>query len=200
VKIVSTKDNGQTDGINKAYKFVTGDIVAWQNSDDIYCNDAFIKVANGFKDSGVDVIYGDYSLIDESGRTIKVCKSQQWNPLKFKTGRFVPLQPTVFWRKRVSDTIFPLNIDLFYCMDVDFFAKANLRGFNFHYIQDELGKFRMHLSGKTSQLKDFRKVLAEHAKTLNSNYNLDFQQRVLLFKNLAKIYFAKLYLNLKTVM
>jgi glycosyltransferase involved in cell wall biosynthesis len=198
VKIVSTKDNGQTDGINKAYKFVTGDIVAWQNSDDIYCNNSFFKVAEAFTDNSIDITYGDYVLIDENDKTVRICKSHQWNPSKFKTGRFVPLQPTVFWRKKVSDSIFPLDVDLFYCMDVDFFAKANLQGFKFHYIQEELGKFRMHARGKTSQFKDTRKVLGEHARTLNSNYNLDLMQKIMLFKNLTKIYFAKLYLNLKT--
>jgi len=197
VRVVSTKDNGQTDGINRAYHFVTGDIVAWQNSDDIYSIDCFAKIAEAFTNDSVDIVYGDYSLIDGNGVVIRKCKSFIWNPVKFKTGRFVPLQPTVFWRKKVSDSIFPLNEKLYYCMDVDLFAKAHNKGFQFLYIQKELGSFRIHVRGKTSQYVDVLKVLKEHARTLRSNYSFSLIERIALFKNLARIFLGKLYLNFK---
>ena len=197
VRIVSMKDNGQTDGINKAYSFVTGDIVAWQNSDDVYDLNCFSQVVEAFANDKVDIVYGDYRLIDDKGHTIKTCRSHNWHAWKFKTGRFVPLQPTVFWNKRVSDSIFPLNEHLYYCMDVDLFAKAHNRGYQFLYLQKQLGSFRIHALGKTSQYKDILKVLKEHAKTLRANYNLNSIERIALFKNLARLFLIKLYLNIK---
>jgi len=197
VRVVSRKDNGQTDGINKAYQFVTGDIVAWQNSDDLYKDGALHKVAEIFRNTESDVVYGDYVLINEKGGEIRKCKSHQWRSDRFRTGRFVPLQPTAFWRKRVSDKVFPLDADLNYCMDVDFFAKADIAGFKFHYTDDFLGSFRIHETGKTSQYKDMLRVLSEHGRVLKRHYRLRIGEHFRLQKNLGRIFLAKLYLNAK---
>lgn len=42
---VSEKDKGQSDAINKGFKKSTGDILAWQNSDDIYLLGTLSKVS-----------------------------------------------------------------------------------------------------------------------------------------------------------
>src|SRR4051812_24806692 len=43
-KVISEKDSGQSDALNKGFKLVTGDILAWQNADDLYCPNAFQTV------------------------------------------------------------------------------------------------------------------------------------------------------------
>ena len=46
---ISEKDDGQVDAINKGFKKATGDLVGWQNSDDIYMPGSFKKIAESFK-------------------------------------------------------------------------------------------------------------------------------------------------------
>src|SRR4030067_2568795 len=60
---VSEQDNGQAHAINKGFKIASGDIVAWQNSDDIYLPDTFhkvIKVLEKYKDA--ELIFGNIYL------------------------------------------------------------------------------------------------------------------------------------------
>ncbi len=44
---VSKKDKGQTNAINEGLKKVTGDIIAYINSDDVYAPDVFRQVVHG---------------------------------------------------------------------------------------------------------------------------------------------------------
>ena len=44
-------DRGQADAINKGFLESTGDILAWQNSDDIYLPNAFLSAAKVFRNS-----------------------------------------------------------------------------------------------------------------------------------------------------
>ena len=196
IKIVSTSDNGQSDAINRAYKFACGEIIAWQNSDDVYAPDCLKIVSSYFyHNPDIDCIYGDYNLIDESDILIRKCHSYNWNQFLFKVGRFVPLQPTFFWRKKVSDLIFPLDNTLKFCMDVDFIAKCDLVGFKFEYIASHLGDFRMHTLSKTTDLKNTLSVIREHRKVLISHYRYGFREKFFLNYYLTRLFLIKLVLN-----
>ena len=46
---VSEKDHGQSNAINKGLAIATGDIVAWLNSDDQYCEKSLDIISNTFK-------------------------------------------------------------------------------------------------------------------------------------------------------
>lgn len=196
VKIVSFNDLGQSDGINKAYGFATGDIIAWQNSDDVYMPNCFEIVTNFFlNNENIDAVYGDYNLIDSNGSLIRQCHSYLWSQHLFKIGRFVPLQPTFFWRKTVSDKIFPLNNDLKFCMDVDFVAKSDLAGYKLKYIPFHLGDFRMHNLSKTTDIKNTLSVISEHSKVLIGHYKYNFREKFLLYYYLTRLLMIKLVLN-----
>ncbi len=196
VKIVSINDNSQTDGLNKAMEKCTGDIVAWQNSDDIYYRTCFSKVAEAFESDSIDILYGSYNLIGVDGSVIKRCFSHVWNFQQFKTGRFVPLQPTLFWRKDVSDKIFPLDTSLKYCMDVDFMAKAYNSRYIYHFQKDILGAFRIHGNSKTSEWLNTKQVLNEHYQVLLNNFSYTPWEKSMLILNLSRTFMIKIVLNI----
>ena len=45
---ISEKDSGQSSAINKGLKKISGELVAWINSDDLYCPNVFSKIAEYF--------------------------------------------------------------------------------------------------------------------------------------------------------
>ncbi|MEM7537655.1 MAG: glycosyltransferase family 2 protein [Chloroflexota bacterium] len=65
---VSEKDNGQSDAINKAWRQSQGDVVAWLNSDDTYCEDALQRVADAFAHHPDAIgVYGECMYTDAEG-------------------------------------------------------------------------------------------------------------------------------------
>lgn len=172
IKWISEKDSGQSDAINKGFAMSTGDILAWQNADDLYFPNTFELVTRFFQENPqVDIVYGDYQLIDQYGDWVCDVKPPEWNEWLFAHGRFVPMQPTVFWRKHVYEEIGDLDESLHYCMDVDYFARTAKQNFTFAKIPSMLGKFRVHTDSKTQSGINEQKIHAEHKKVLSRTYN-----------------------------
>jgi glycosyltransferase involved in cell wall biosynthesis len=170
--VISEKDNGQSDAINKGFRKCGGDIIAWQNADDNYLPGAFESVVKFFNDNpNVDLVYGYYQLIDSSSNWICDVYPMKWNDWMFKHGRFVPLQPTVFWRRSVLESIGLLDESLHYCMDVDYFARALNKGFNFAGIPLVLGQFRVHDESKTQNKHNKKVVKQEYKSVLARHFN-----------------------------
>ena len=88
-------------------------------------------------------MYGDYEMMDEHGALICRVRPPPWSEWLFARGRFVPMQPSTFWRRSVAGAVGELDPSLHYCMDVDFFARASHLA-RFAYVPELLGRFRMH--------------------------------------------------------
>ena len=171
VKVVSENDKGQSDALNKGFDLSSGDILAWQNADDLYLPGAFQTVVDFFKQHPyVDVVYGYYQLIDSESKWLCDVFPIKWDEWKFAHGRFVPLQPTVFWRRKVYEAVGILNQNLHYCMDVDFFSRIVNKGFKFALIPEMLGQFRVHTQSKTQNSLNEKKVHIEYKNVLASNF------------------------------
>ncbi len=172
IKYLSEKDKGQSDAINKGFDMATGDILAWQNADDTYFPDTFETVVNFFKENpDADIVYGYYQLIDSDSKWICDVYPIKWNRWLFAHGRFCPPQPCFFWRKKVFETVGPLNEQLHYCMDVDFYSRAFNKGFQIKRMPKMIGKFRIHFDSKTQNKNNEKKVYEEYRKVLVANFN-----------------------------
>ena len=147
---ISDEDRGQSDAINKGFRMATGDIIGWLNSDDLYQPDSFARVTQAFEDNPlIDFIYGDYLIIDETGKTL-ICKKEidfDWEIML--CGLNYVAQPNVFFRRRVFDKLGYLSDDLHYVMDYEFWLRAAAHGFRFHHIPIAFAACRWHLSAKT---------------------------------------------------
>ncbi len=177
---ISEKDDGQSNAINKGFRKVTGDIVAWQNADDLYESDTFEFVSSFFKENPhVGLIYGAYYEIDELGKRLSTVKAKSWNEYKFKYGRFCPVQPTVFWRKEVLDKVGLLDESLNYCMDVDFYSRVLKGGFNIKGINKVLGSFRVHQESKTQNLANRKSHKKEYLKVLKKHFRYGLIERII---------------------
>ncbi|MGZ4048694.1 MAG: glycosyltransferase family 2 protein [Bacteroidia bacterium] len=85
--ILSGKDNGIYDAMNKGLKNATGDYVLFLNAgDELYSSDTLTKVFSMFADA--DVYYGNTAVVDSSGkelgdRRLTPPENLTWRSLKF---------------------------------------------------------------------------------------------------------------------
>ena len=80
LKWIFETDKGQSDAINKGFRRSTGDIVAWLNSDDFYCENVFWKIVEIFlKNPQVFWIYGNSYFVDEKGKKITYKRALPFN-------------------------------------------------------------------------------------------------------------------------
>ena len=70
--IVSEKDHGPADALNKGFARATGDLVGWLNADDVYRPGALAKAAAAAKaHPAAAFFFGKCRIVDEEGREIR---------------------------------------------------------------------------------------------------------------------------------
>lgn len=164
---VSEKDKGQSDAINKGFEVATGDIFAWLNSDDIYFQNTFLKVAKYFmENSKTQVVYGNVKLIDENdhvaGERRFIRYITAFLRYGFLHGGFGISQPATFWRRQLYEKVEGLDVDLVHCMDTDLFVKYAIRNARFRFIRDYLSGFRIHKHSKSCNLQEIANKEVEY--------------------------------------
>lgn len=166
IKIISERDRGQTDAINKGMRIAKGDVLAYLNSDDYYETGALKSVKKFFnKDRDAKIIYGQGRLVDEKGRMIRMYKTEH-PTLDSLFRECVISQPTVFMRREVFEKIGEVDTNLNYAMDYDYWIRVSKK-YRFHYIDQILASTRIHTKSKTAQSE---KVFEEILKVLKKNY------------------------------
>jgi glycosyltransferase involved in cell wall biosynthesis len=102
--VISEKDEGIYDAMNKGIMQSTGEIIGILNADDIYSDQNVVeKIVNRFEEiNNLDVSYSnlEYVVRDNVKRVIRFWKSCPYYPDFFKHGH-VPPHPTLFVHRRI---------------------------------------------------------------------------------------------------
>lgn len=170
---VSEHDRGQSDALNKGFRMARGQIVGWLNSDDRYRSGCFRSVLEGFrKYPNMDVVYGDYTWIDERGRITQIRREIGFSHfiLKYHHTLCIPSTATFFKRRIFEEGQF-IDEDLHYSMDYEFFLRLAGTGYRFKHIRRLLADFRWHSQSKTvlasdGQLREFEGIVTKNSALL----------------------------------
>jgi glycosyltransferase involved in cell wall biosynthesis len=153
----SAPDKGQAHAINKGFSRVSGDILAWLNSDDVYEAGVFARVAKFFQEQpDIDVIsgrcrlwYGDARdrLIDPSPlRTLEDFLRIKTN---WRNDRWIA-QPEAFFRRRAFEVAGGVREELFFCFDGCLWIDMAKAGCKFASVDEHWANLRKHDGQKTS--------------------------------------------------
>jgi glycosyltransferase involved in cell wall biosynthesis len=147
---VSERDGGQADALNRGFARATGDIFAWLNSDDVYEPGALRRVAETFAvHPEAALVYGEGWYIDAEGRRIRPCHFVRSSfPQKYIYNKDPILQQSAFWRRSLWRRVGPLNEELNWVFDWEWFIRAS-QVTDFHYIPHFLANYRVHPAAKT---------------------------------------------------
>ena len=163
---VSERDSGQSQALNKGFRNAKGEIIGWLNSDDRYLPKCFEQVAKAFEENPeIDIIYGDYLIVDESGKPLQIRREIEFNEfiLRYHHVLYIPTTAT-FFRRRVFDENNWLSESLQYAMDLEFFIRLSAQGYRFKHIPEVLAEFRLHPDSKTCSSSDKQRM--EHQQVI----------------------------------
>jgi glycosyltransferase involved in cell wall biosynthesis len=163
---VSERDSGQSQALNKGFRNAKGEIIGWLNSDDRYRPKCFEQVAKAFEENPeIDIIYGDYLIVDESGKPLQIRREIEFNEfiLRYHHVLYIPTTAT-FFRRRVFDENNWLSESLQYAMDLEFFIRLSAQGYRFKHIPEVLAEFRLHPDSKTCSSSDKQRM--EHQQVI----------------------------------
>ena len=167
IKVISEKDNGLYDAMNKGVAMATGDIIATINSDDVlYDQNVFQTVIDNF-DEETDIVYADILYCDENlDKTIRDYISGEK-----KNDYWCPAHPSMYVRKQTYDSIGKYNIDYKICSDYDFMIRCSQNNVKFKYVKQYFAKMRY--GGASNGLVGYIKNFFECFKVLRTN-NVSF--------------------------
>ena len=113
-KVISEKDFGIYDAMNKGIKMATGDVIGILNSDDLFSDNKVIAdIVKLFESSKCQATYSDLVYVDKDdiNKVIRYWKSGEYKSGDFKKG-WMPPHPTFFVKKESYDQLGSFNLAL----------------------------------------------------------------------------------------
>lgn len=143
--VVSEKDSGIYDAMNKGVRHATGDIVGILNSDDLYTSSNVIsRVMKEFEDDSVDAVYADlqYVRFHDTSKVVRTWRSGRFSKSKFYYG-WMPPHPTFFVRRQVYEKVGNFDLSLRSAADYEFMLRVLLKNdFRVRYIPEVIVRMR----------------------------------------------------------
>lgn len=164
--VISEKDSGPANAINKGLRLASGEVVSWLNADDRYLPGAFKRVKNIMESrKNCALCFGPCRIIDENGREIR-------SAISFFKKMFFPLssqfmiqclnyvsQPATFFRRNRLDIDSLLSEKLIAAWDYDFVLRTWQHGGGVRIKGSPVADFRWH--PKSISARQFKRQFQE---------------------------------------
>lgn len=158
-RIVFEPDRGQAHAINKGFEKSNGQILTWLNSDDFYSDsNVLVAVVEYFSNHpNIDVLYARGWRVDSQGNKLSEAYLQPRGAdlclaLQHSLGI---LQPAVFWRRKVYETVGGLSEEYDLQLDYEYWIRIAQKDFRFGFLDRVVCKATVHEDAKsTGQRQD----------------------------------------------
>ena len=188
LKIISEKDRGIYDALNKGVFHATGDIVGFVHSDDLLASETTVSdIVKAFEEKKVDGVYGDLQYVkkEDPSKVVRYWKSQPFRSQLLSNG-WMPAHPSLFLKKEVYKKHGFFDLDYNIAADYDFMLRIlQDDSLNFHYLPQVITKMRVGGASNRS-LKNIVQKSSEDLRALRAN-KIKNPAKVLAYKNLSKL-------------
>lgn len=140
---VSEPDKGHRYALQKGFARATGDVVAWQNSDDYYEPNVFGQVMRVFQERpDIDLVYGNVRLVDDNSKQVGELRFVPTNHWSMLFEGFTMHSQAAFFRRQLWDKMGGITFQDYF-FDYDLFVRATRLAHPF-FIHQTLGNYRNH--------------------------------------------------------
>lgn len=150
LRIVSEKDNGIYDAMNKGISLAKGKLIGLINSDDYYESDALKKVSDAYEGYEYSIVYG----------MIRTLKNGIENSVYFKSHLFIEedmiAHPSCFISKKIYDEYGAYSLEYPYSADYEFMLRIrNEQKIRYYPLYEIISNFSADgVSGQTKGYLD----------------------------------------------
>lgn len=105
--LVSERDDGIYDALNKGIASATGEVVGFLHADDVFADERVIeRIAAAFHDPAVDAVYGDLVYVDkkDTTRVIRRWRAGPFSQARLRWG-WMPPHPTFYVRRSAYERL-----------------------------------------------------------------------------------------------
>jgi glycosyltransferase len=144
IRVLSKKDNGVYDAMNKGFRLFQGEAIGFLNSDDTFHDSRVLAdIAAALQES--DIVYGDLNMVTDH-RTKRLFRS--WRGGVFRRHSFqlgwVPPHPTFYMRRAVVEKVGDYDLSYITTADYDYMLRAlALNDFRVTYIPRVIADFQI---------------------------------------------------------
>jgi glycosyltransferase involved in cell wall biosynthesis len=174
--VVSEKDAGQTDALNRAFHKMGGSIVGFLNGDDVLAPATAERVTRYFDDHPeIDLIYGSVEWIDENGKITGTHRGRidslsamldiyhvWWRERQW-------VQPEVFFRRSLFERVGDFDTRWHLAFDYDFWVRCFSAGARVAHVPGVIAQFRRHHAQKSIAAEkaatEIRAIVQRHLPT-----------------------------------
>lgn len=186
LKLVSEKDAGIYDGLNRGMKRASGDIIGILHSDDIFSDTSVLRNINCYFEKGDDIVYADLEYVSRTdlNNVFRRWTSGSFNKSNLRQG-WMPPHPTVFFKKSLLEKIGYYETSFLISADYDFILKLfQLEDVKIGYLPKSIVKMRVGGTSNKS-LHNLKVKMKEDYEVMRKNFK--FPLICLLLKNIRKI-------------
>lgn len=193
--LVSEKDNGIYDAMNKGICLATGDIIGFLNSDDLLSSpDTLRNIVDSFKHTYkeetlcVDGVYGDLTYVNrtDTKKVIRYWESCMFKPSRLKHG-WMPAHPSLYMRREVYEKHGMFDLKFKISADYDLMLRIfKDNSLNFVYLPEVITKMRV--GGVSNRnISNILQKSKEDYWAISKNH-IPFPILVLFLKNISKVF------------
>lgn len=145
-RLVSERDDGIYDAINRGISRASGDIIGLMHSDDFFADHRVLEnVAARFADPKVDGVYGDLQYVSATDPTkvVRHWTSGEYDPSRLARG-WMPPHPTLYLRREVFDRLGLYDTSFSIAADYDAMLRYLVKGgIKLAYLPEVMVKMRL---------------------------------------------------------
>jgi glycosyltransferase involved in cell wall biosynthesis len=190
-KVVSERDDGIYDAMNKGWRMASGDLVGWLNADDMLAGrHAVTRIVDAAAD-GTPIVAASIDMVDplDTSRVIRRYSSAEFSPAWLRYSYAVP-HPGFYIRRDVLERIGGYDLQFPLAADFDLIARAIYREKVPYKLLSDI-VVRMRIGGRSSGVKAALLMLDEVYRSCKKN-GIPTNRLLMLFRYIHK---AKQYLT-----